>query len=94
MGTANCLCEEKELQKQRMSRFLQNHNYPLPSPEEIFAQLNDGIFFSFVGLVRCLPTNTGRRRMFEITINTHKGLLKIGEGGVEWEKIAATSERF
>ena len=55
---------------------LQNYNYSLPSPEESFAKLNDGKFFSKLDLLDSYLQILVEECLKLPTINTRKGILK------------------
>ena len=57
---------------------LKAYNYPLPSPEEIFAKLNGGKIFSKLDLSEAylqIPVEENCAKL--LTINTHKGLYNF-----------------
>ncbi|XP_029647992.1 uncharacterized protein K02A2.6-like [Octopus sinensis] len=54
------------------------HIYLLPSPEEVFAKLNGGKFFSKLDPHGGISTNSSRRKCSHLlTINTHHGLFEF-----------------
>ena len=56
---------------------LQNHQYPQPSPEEIFNKLNGGKIFSKIGLSDAyLQIEVDEESFKLLWINTHRGLYK------------------
>ena len=60
-----------------LNNMLQDHHYPLPSPEEIFAKLNGGKIFSKVDLSDAYLQIPIEEKCSKILcINTHKGLFK------------------
>ena len=56
---------------------IEDHHYPLPSPEEIFTKLNDGRYFSKIDLSEAylqIPTDEESSKL--LCISTHRGLFK------------------
>ena len=56
---------------------IEDHHYPLPSPEEIFTKLNDGRYFSKIDLSEAylqIPADDESSKL--LCISTHRGLFK------------------
>lgn len=61
-----------------LNNALKDHHYPLPSPEEIFAKLSGGKYFSKIDLSDAylqIPVDQECSKL--LCINTHKGLYKF-----------------
>ena len=59
---------------------LKDYHYPLPSPEEVFNQLNGGKVFSKIDLSEAylqIPVEKNSSKLF--CINTHTGLYKLSD---------------
>ena len=54
---------------------LKDFNYPLPRPEDIFAKLNEGKFFSKIDAYLQIPVEEESSKL--LCINTHYGLFKF-----------------
>ncbi|XP_029658305.1 uncharacterized protein K02A2.6-like [Octopus sinensis] len=84
MGSTNCV--QKNKNKVRVcadfptgfNERLKTYNYPLPSPEEIFAKLNGGKLFSKLDLSEAyLQLQVDEECSKLLIISTHKGLYKF-----------------
>ena len=56
---------------------IEDHHYPLPSPEELFTKLNGGRYFSKIDLSEAylqIPTDDESSKL--LCISTHRGLFK------------------
>ena len=85
MVSSNCICKEKNNFIRicadyftGLSDCLKEINHPLPTAEEIFANLNGGCLFSKLDLSEAylqIPVEEKCAELF--TINTHRGLYKV-----------------
>ena len=55
---------------------LKDYHYPFPSPEEIFAKLNEGIFFDFSDVYLQIRVEEECSNL--LCINTHRRLYNFG----------------
>ena len=65
---------------------LKDYHFPLPSPKEVFNELNGGKVFSKIDLSEAylqIPVEENRSKL--LCINTHRGLYKF-ERLVFWNK--------
>ncbi|XP_061509326.1 uncharacterized protein K02A2.6-like [Anopheles gambiae] len=61
-----------------LNEALESNHYPLPTPEEIFAQLNGSVVFSIVDLSDAyLQVEVEDESKHLLTINTHRGLFQF-----------------
>ncbi|XP_065074578.1 uncharacterized protein K02A2.6-like [Ochlerotatus camptorhynchus] len=61
-----------------LNEALEANHYPLPTPEEIFAQLNESTIFSIIDLSdACLQVEVDEESKKLLTINTHRGLFQF-----------------
>ncbi|XP_052824022.1 uncharacterized protein K02A2.6-like [Octopus bimaculoides] len=60
-----------------LNDYLISRNFPLPSPEEVFAQLNEGIFFSTLDISEAYLQIQVEECSHLLTINTHRGLFEF-----------------
>ncbi|PIO76779.1 reverse transcriptase, partial [Teladorsagia circumcincta] len=57
---------------------LEQHQHPLPTPDDIFAKLNGGKFFSQLDLAEAyLQMEVDEESRLLLTINTHRGLYRL-----------------
>ncbi|VDO61477.1 unnamed protein product [Haemonchus placei] len=57
---------------------LEQHQHPLPAPDDIFAKLNGGRYFSQLDLAEAyLQIEMGEESRQLLTINTHRGLYRL-----------------
>ena len=71
-----------------LNAVLRDYHYPLPSPEEVFTELNGGKIFSKVDLNDAylqIPVEENNSKL--LCINTHRGLFKF-ERLPFWIKVA------
>uniref|UniRef100_A0A5S6QNW5 Reverse transcriptase domain-containing protein n=1 Tax=Trichuris muris TaxID=70415 RepID=A0A5S6QNW5_TRIMR len=60
-----------------LNEALEHHQYPLPLPEDIFATLNGGQYFSKIDLADAyLQVEVDEKSKELLTINTHRGLYR------------------
>ena len=60
-----------------LNEILQDHHHPLPTAEDIFTELNGGVFFSTVDLAEAyLQVEVTDECKKMLTINTPKGLFQ------------------
>ncbi|XP_062713141.1 uncharacterized protein K02A2.6-like [Aedes albopictus] len=61
-----------------LNEALESNHYPLPTPEEIFAQLNGSVVFSVIDLSDAyLQVEVDEESKKLLTINTHRGLFQF-----------------
>ncbi|XP_062541114.1 uncharacterized protein K02A2.6-like [Armigeres subalbatus] len=61
-----------------LNEALEGNHYPLPTPEEIFAQLNGSVVFSIIDLSDAyLQVEVDEESKKLLTINTHRGLFQF-----------------
>ncbi|XP_062711287.1 uncharacterized protein K02A2.6-like [Aedes albopictus] len=61
-----------------LNEALESNHYPLPTPEEIFAQLNGSVVFSVIDLSDAyLQVEVDEESRKLLTINTHRGLFQF-----------------
>ncbi|XP_065076057.1 uncharacterized protein K02A2.6-like [Ochlerotatus camptorhynchus] len=78
-----------------LNEALEANHYPLPTPEEIFAQLNESTIFSIIDLSDAyLQVEVDEESKKFLTINTHRGLFQFNRLAPGLKSAPGTFQRL